>query len=509
MRSFWTYAAVTGLCGALLATPSHAQPIGSGSPPPGKTQPPKGELGSQPPGKTDSTKPDPTKTDTSTGSKDGKEAEKDPIVDEAAKLFGENKVEEAYKKLQEASGKNDKLPPARLMLYRMYLSRNMAAEARRTIELAATENPDHPDIYITFALLAMQQARYTDAWLQFNRALLTINDTKRWNDQQRKSVSLACHSGLAQTAEARGQYDVAKKHFEEVLKLDYPKKDLAGFRLSLGRVLFQLDKKDDALKEMQAAFNDAPEMEPPGVSMAKLYTGKAMQEQDKAKQKDLIAKAKEWFEYALKVDPKSFKAHIAYAVWLFDMCYLDKSFFALADEELKEAIKLDPKAYDTKILRGLMYRWQGNFEAAESEFETAYREKPNDFFSQNQLALALVEQKGNPAKQQRAVQLATENAQKYANQIPEATATYGYVMFKNNRLDDAEKALQMSFQSGQYTADALYYFALVNRYRGKLTEAAQMLKIATTQPGRFMFRKEATIDLEQLSGSKGGETPSK
>jgi tetratricopeptide (TPR) repeat protein len=504
MRRIWTYAAVTGLCGALLVSPSHAQPIGGGTPPPGKTQPPSTGVGgsttTQPPGKTETP---------ATPGKDNKEAEKDPIVDEAAKLFGENKVEEAYKKLQQAASKNDKLPPARLMLYRMYLSRNMAADARRTIELAATENPEHPDIYITFALLALQQARYTDAWLQFNRALLTINDTKRWNEQQRKSVSLACHSGLAQTAEARQQYDMAKKHFEEVLKLDYPKKDLAGFRASLGRVLFQLDKKEDALKELQAAYNDAPEMEPPGVMMAKLYTGKAMQEQDKAKQKELIAKAKEWFEYALKVDAKSFKAHIAYAVWLFDMNYLDKSYFALADEELKEAIKLDPKAYDTKILRGLMHRWQGNYEAAESEFETAWRERPNDFYSQNQLALALVEQKGNPAKQQRAVQLASENAQKYANQVPEATATYGYVMFKNNRLDDAEKALQMSFQSGQYTADALYYFALVNRYRGKLTEAAQMLKIATTQPGRFMFRKEATIDLEQLSGSKGSETPAK
>ena len=30
---------------------------------------------------------------------------------------------------------------------------------------------------------ALQQARLTDAWLQFERALLTIQDTKRWNDK--------------------------------------------------------------------------------------------------------------------------------------------------------------------------------------------------------------------------------------------------------------------------------------------------------------------------------------
>ncbi|MFO0812441.1 MAG: hypothetical protein U0796_04450 [Gemmatales bacterium] len=503
MRSFWTYAALAGLCGALATSPSLAQPIGSNPPLPGKQQPPASDTGSS------AAQPPKTGTPTTPSTQGKDPADKDPIVDEAAKLFNEGKDEDAYKKLLEAVSKNDKLPPARLMLYRMYMSKNRAADARRAIEQNAVENPDHPDTYITFAMLALSQARYTDAWLQFQRGLQTLEGPKKWSDQQRKSIALACHSGLAQTAESRLQYDVAKKHFEEVLKLDFPKKDLAGFRASLGRVLFQLDKREEALKELQAAYVDAPELEPPGVLMAKMYTAKAMQEKDKAKQRELVAKSKEWFEYALKTDPKSYKAHISYAVWLFDMCYLDKAYFPLAEEELKEAIKLDPKAYDNKILRGMMYRWQGNYEGAEAEFESAWREKQEDFYSQNQLVLALVEQKGNPAKMQRAVQLATENAQKFGGRVPEASATYAYVMFKNNRLDDAEKALQMSFQSGQYTADTLYYFALVNRYRGKLTEAAEALKLAVSQPGRFMFRKEATIDLEQLSGNRAPTAPTK
>jgi tetratricopeptide (TPR) repeat protein len=496
MKSIWTYATLASLGWALVVTPGMAQPIGGGAQPPGKNAP--GKDSAQPPSKD-------APNATSTNAKKDGESEKDPNVDEAANLFKAKKIEEAYAKLQEAVTKNDKLPPARLMLYRMYLSENRVMEARRTLELAAVENPDHPDIYITFAVQALREGRLTDAWLEYERAKLTIQDTKRWNDSQRKSVMLACLSGMAQTAEARQQWEVARKNYEEVLKLDYPKNQLAGFRSALGRMLFLLDKRDDALKELQQSFTDEPEGDPAGVAMAKLYTNMAMQEKDAAKQKVLIAKAKEWFEYALKSDPKNYKTHMGYAIWLFDMCYQDKTFLPLAEEELKEAVKLDPKKFDNRILRGLMYRWTGNYEGAEQEFEAAWKEnsdKPDNFFAQNQLVLALVEQKGNPAKMQRAMQLAGENAQKHSQRYADAAATYGWVMFKNNRLDEAEKALQMTFQSGQFSPDSLYYLSQVYRYRGKLTEAAEVLKAACAQSGRFMYRKEATADLEQLGGSK-------
>ena len=184
MRSFWTYTALTALAWALAAVPGMAQAIGGGTQPPTKNNTPPGKEAAQPP-KTDT--PGTSSTD---AKKDG-EAEKDPIVDAAAALFKEGKEEEAYKKLLEASTKNDKLPPARLMMHRMYLSAGRAVDARRAIELAAVENPDHPDVYITFAMQALQQSRLTDAWLQFERALLTVNDTKRWNESQRKSVGIA------------------------------------------------------------------------------------------------------------------------------------------------------------------------------------------------------------------------------------------------------------------------------------------------------------------------------
>jgi hypothetical protein len=131
MKSIWTYTAWAGLTCLAVSNPCLAQPIGGTTPPPVKNQNP-GTGSTQPPAKTDTPAASSTETNKDT-------AEKDPLVDAAAQLFRENKEEESYKKLLEASAKNEKLPPARLMMHRMYLSAGRAAEARRAIELAAVD----------------------------------------------------------------------------------------------------------------------------------------------------------------------------------------------------------------------------------------------------------------------------------------------------------------------------------------------------------------------------------
>jgi len=441
--------------------------------------------------------------------------QKDENVDAAAALFQQGKEEEAYKKLQEAVTKNPSLPPARLMLFRMYVNAGKMTQARQTIELAAVEAADHPDVYITLAGEAIGQQRLTDAVLLYEKALQVVSDTKRWNDSQRNNVKLVALSGLARTAEARAslaptaeakaQWEVARGYVEEMLKLTFTKAQLAPVRAQLGRIYFMLDDRDRALKEMEQAQADDANLEPPGVAMGRLFTGKANGERDKAKQRQLFDKAKEWFEYAVKKDPKSFKAHMAYAIWLFDMNYLDpRTYLALAEDELKEAARLDPKAMDVRVIRGLMSRWQGNFQAAEAEFDALAKEHPNDASITNQLVLSMLEQK-DPAKLQRAMELSQENYRRTNGRTPEVTATLGWAFFKNNRLDEAEQALQQALRSGPSNSDAVYYYAQVLRFRGKLDDTVTALKAAINSSGRFMHRKEAQRDLVQLQPTGGGQ----
>jgi tetratricopeptide (TPR) repeat protein len=438
----------------------------------------------------------------------GSKENKDENVDRAFAIFREGKEDEAYKLLQDAAKKNEKLPPVRLMMHRMFMAVGKIPQARQALELAAVETPDHPDIYITFGDYALREARYTDAMLQFQKAASLMQDSKKWNDLQRKNVLLACYSGLSRAAQGRSQWEESRKNIDAALKLDFSKSQLAGFHQEMGKILFMLDKPDDAKKEMDEAEKDEPAIDPTGVSMAKLYSAKASRETNQAKQKELFGKAKEWFEYAIKKDPKSFKAHINYAVWLFDMNYQDKTYLERAKEEVEEGAKLDPKSDDVHLLRGLIHRFTGNYEAAETEFDLVNREKPNEFAPANQLVLVLLEQASNPAKQQRARMLAEENYKKNAGRIPESAATMGWVLLRNGQSEDAEKLIGQALQSGQVSADMLYYYAKVLQNRTQLDRAADVLKAAVNSPGRFMYRREAAIMLDQITG-KGGGTPSK
>src|SRR5207248_887097 len=105
---------------------------------------------------------------------------KDENVEKAGEALKKGQVDEALKHLQEAVRKNPDLPPARFMLAKMFSQlRDMGAQARATLELAAAEEPEHPIIYLQNADIALKEGRLTDAILNCTQALSLANG-ERW-----------------------------------------------------------------------------------------------------------------------------------------------------------------------------------------------------------------------------------------------------------------------------------------------------------------------------------------
>src|SRR4051794_8176731 len=83
-------------------------------------------------------------------------------IEKAGTALQKGQADEAYKLLQEAVRKKPDLPPARLMLARLLLtSREAQQQGRAVLELAAGENPDHPQVFLTNGSLALQEGRVT------------------------------------------------------------------------------------------------------------------------------------------------------------------------------------------------------------------------------------------------------------------------------------------------------------------------------------------------------------
>jgi tetratricopeptide (TPR) repeat protein len=201
--------------------------------------------------------------------------------------------------------------------------------------------------------------------------------------------------------------------------------------------------------------------------------------------------AKKWMADAITAAPKDLKTRLAAGYAALELGTLD--------EAMKHAIiamQIDPLSFDAKGLRGLISVCQKDYVASELFFDAVLRKSPEDFVASNNLALALIEQNDEP-KTRRALEYAETNAKRFPKST-HALSTYGWVLYKAGRLDEAEKALRAAAAAGPVSVDTAYYTARVLIDRGRKTEARKMLETALTQKGLSMCRPEAEALVQEL-----------
>jgi cellulose synthase operon protein C len=387
--------------------------------------------------------------------------------------FRAGKFDEALASLEAAVEKRPELPPARLMLARLFLAGGQIPQARLALEQVAAAQPDVPELYLIFGDLALAEGRLSDAALNFQRAATLVgqkNTPPRWQAQ----------AGLAAIAEAREDWTAAETALSAWLTME-PKNGPA--RQRLGRALFHLARSKEALEAFQRAVQDDPSLEPAALTMGKLYYHAGNSE-----------KAREWMEYAVKKEPDNPRAHLGVALWLLE---IDEP--QAAHARLDAAAKLDPNLPDLVRLRGLVARQLKDYAAAEAHFQLLLNESPGDFAAADQLALVLIEHP-DESKRRRALELAEVNARQYSRS-PEALATLGWIYYRLDRLDEAEQALQAAVSGGQTNSETAYYLARVRAARGETTAARQLVAAALEATGRFAHRAAARNWLQSLPDS--------
>src|SRR5262245_29429644 len=165
---------------------------------------------------------------------------------QAEEAFRKGQYDDALAKLREAVKKNPALPPARLMLARLFASANQGANARLNLEAALAEAPDHPECYLQNASVALTDGRLTDAVLNL-QVVLQLATAERWTADQRKTFQREARAGLALAYERRGDWAAARGQLTAWLELE-PQNATARERLA--KALFAQDKVDEAFAEL-------------------------------------------------------------------------------------------------------------------------------------------------------------------------------------------------------------------------------------------------------------------
>jgi tetratricopeptide (TPR) repeat protein len=397
-------------------------------------------------------------------------------VDKALESFRQRDYNQCLALLQAAAKKHSELLPPRLILAKLFLMENQTANGRTNLEQAAIENPNHPEVYLAFAKLALQEGRITEAALDFDKALALAKSNKQ-TEAQSQHLLTDIYAGLATVSERRKDWATAASALESWLALD-PKNGQVRQRHAQAR--FRLGKRDKIHEELEQAGKDQSGLEPAATMMGWLYT--------EAGKPD---KGREWMEYAIKETPKDAKVHLSYARWLLDQHQPEE-----AKARVETAAQLDPDSSEGKMVRGLIAWHLRDYKAAEGLFQAVHLDSPANVAASNYLALSLAEQSGGD-KRRRALELAEINARLYPNST-EALATVGWIYFRLGRMADADRTLRAAITQGNISSDAAYFFAKVQYEAGRTEEAKKVLKLALNAKGLFAFRKEAQELLDRL-----------
>jgi tetratricopeptide (TPR) repeat protein len=293
---------------------------------------------------------------------------------------------------------------------------------------------------------------------------------------------------LAEVAINRKDWAGAQKHLEAWLKLA-PKNTTA--MQMLAECLFEQKNAPGALEKLKEAARIDPELLTPEALLAQYYEQAGDHEN-----------AKKWMIAALTLAPKDLKTRLAAGQWALQVGRLDD-----AQTQAAAAVQLDSTSLSAKIFRGVVAIFQKDYMTAERYFDLASLQSPRSFAASNDLALALIEQ-NDKTKQRRALEYAESNMRKYQQtpQAAEAYSTYGWVLYKLAKLDEAEKFLNAAVSSGQVSPDTAYYCARVAKDRGRDAQAKQWLENALESTLPFALRPEAMALLEKLTkaSSHGG-----
>jgi Tfp pilus assembly protein PilF len=84
---------------------------------------------------------------------------------------------------------------------------------------------------------------------------------------------------------------------------------------------------------------------------------------------------------------------------------------------------------------------------------------------------------------------------------PDAYSTYGWVLYRNGKVDEAAQALKNAtdLSSGNLTPDTAFYLAQVFYDRGKKAEARTLLETILKGERPFSMRPEAQELMDKLA----------
>ncbi len=400
-----------------------------------------------------------------------------PEVESAIQRFRNRDVQGAREFLEIAGKKYPKLPPFEVTLAKMYSAARDGQRMHLMLELAVKNHPKDPEAYLIMADRAFIAGRITESELLFEKASKLAPDFKN-NEKRKRDFSIRVLAGGAAVAERRQQWERAQGFLREWIEAK-PDSDIAHQRM--GNTLFQLEKLTEAIQEFKKARQINPDAVHPSVAMGRLFS-----------QRGDVENARKNFVQAHQEDKDNETTSQVYVEWLLQQGETDAA--RKVAKDLRDIKSDSPSAW---LLDAIVAAIGEDFAQAEKSLTKVLSIDHSNASATNLLALILI-RGDNVAQQERALSYAKVNAERFP-QSSQANITLGWVLYKLERLKEAEVALQRGASAGKRSPDSTYLIAKIMAEQGQVKKAVALLqKLVASKDGFFMHRKDAEKLLVKL-----------
>ena len=169
-----------------------------------------------------------------------------------------------------------------------------------------------------------------------------------------------------------------------------------------------------------------------------------------------------------------------------------------AVQVIQAGLKANPDSEELHMLLASAYSTQGQIDNAITAYDGALRLNPRNVLVANNLAVLLVDYKGDPQSLQKAFALSRDFEKDAPH--PLFLDTLGWVRFKMGQQEEALRLMKNAVAKSPEVPTLNYHLGMVYHQSGKTAEARAYLSKALKSAEAFQGRQEAEQILSQMRG---------
>ena len=443
------------------------------------------------------------------------------------------KQAEAERQVQEVLKQNPRSSDGLILSGRMALARRNGKDAVQAFRIVLHDQPDMAMVHYLLGQAYQLTGEINLAKESFEQAVALYPDQV---EAKRSLAVLDSKSGRYEQAHARlddllkrrpddvdalnmlMMLDLVTKNWSEaertLQRLQAVAKESLLTHMAEGRLHQALGRFERAVAAYERAAILAPSDPEPLLSLVKLEIAQGHLHQVKLRMEAMIAKqpdhvyahgllgevsmmagdysgADVHFDQATKLNPKWLTP------WLnWGSLWLGQKRFDQAILVVKNGLRTNPESEELHMLLASVHSAQGKVDEVISAYDATLRLNPKNVLAANNLAVLLVDHKGDPQSLQKAFALSRDFEKETPH--PLFLDTVGWVRFKMGQQEEAIRLLKYAVAKSPETPILNYHLGMAFFQSGKPAEARPYLSRALKHTEQFEGRQEAEQVLAQI-----------